>query len=144
MEIENTINGAGERPRPSAGEAKAASDDYGAAQAMQNALDLQLWDVRLAAILNTMEISRAHGEHRDWTAGDAERIRAMLDIVNRTVVRDGDAVVPDGFGALIRSPIATALIKAQQEKAARPYIPEGRARFGRPPEGNAPADMSTI
>jgi hypothetical protein len=81
-----------------------------AMSAVQAELDMQLWDIRLAAILNTMEISRRHGEHRDWTAENAAQIRAMLGIVNKTVMRNGDAVLPDGFGPLINSPVAATII----------------------------------
>ena len=65
--------------RVSADDAKrAADDDHGAATAIETELNLQLWDVRFAAVLNTMEIARAHGEHRDGQGPQVERVLADL------------------------------------------------------------------
>jgi hypothetical protein len=85
--------------------------------AVQRELDLRLWDMRLAAVLNTMEIARAHGEHRDWTSEHSSQIRAMMAIADDAVAGDGGAgVVPQGFGAPVRARLALTFIQAQARR----------------------------
>lgn len=87
--------------------------------ALRDDADMRLWDMRLAAVLNTMDIARAHGEHRDWTNEHARQIRQMLAIADSAVVGDENAIVPSGFGPVVRTQLALTFIKAQA-KAARP------------------------
>lgn len=87
-----------------------------AIKAVQDNLDQSLWDIRLAAILNTMEIARAQGQHKDWTADHAAQIRAMMAIADQTVAGGGQSVVPQGFGPPIRTQIAAAFARAEVAK----------------------------
>jgi hypothetical protein len=88
-----------------------------AAAAIQAELDLQLWDIRLAGVLNIMDIARSHGEHRDWTSEHAAQIRAMMAIADAAVVGSEGGVVPQGFGRPIRTQLASAFLKASAARA---------------------------
>ena len=88
------------------------------AHAIEIELNLRLWDVRLAAVLNTLEIARAHGAHEDWTSEHAAQIRAMMAIADQAVAGEG-GVVPQGFGAPVRTQMAAVVAKARAQ-AARP------------------------
>jgi hypothetical protein len=87
------------------------------AAAVQAELDLQLWDIRLAAVLNIMDIARSHGEHRDWTSEHAAQIRAMMAIADAAVAGGEGGVVPQGFGRPIRNQLTAAFLKANAARA---------------------------
>lgn len=101
--------------RPALIEAMADKPDV--TDAIQAELDLQLWDIRFAATLNYMEIAKAHGEHRDWTASHAAQIRALMKISDAAVC-DGEGEVPQGFGAPVRTQLAAAFMRARAKAAA--------------------------
>lgn len=92
---------------------KIVSEDNGAQAAIQRELDLGLWDVRLAAILNTLDIARSHGEHRDWTQDHAAQIRAMMAIADQVVAGGEGQLVPQGFGPPVRAAVSLAFIRAK-------------------------------
>jgi hypothetical protein len=81
--------------------------------AVQETLDLELWDIRLASILNTLEIARTHGEHRDWTSAHSAQIRQMMSITDAAVLGEGDGVVPQGFGKPVRAQLSAAFVRAK-------------------------------
>ena len=108
--MDNESNGNGADP-------VAASRRVDASEAGENAvaaeLDSALFDMRLAAVLNVMSMAMEHGERRDWTNEDARQIRNMLTIVNATVAANPNAVVPSGFGPVVRTHQAALIVKAQ-------------------------------
>ena len=94
--------------------------------AVQRELDQQLQDMRLAAVLNTLDVAKSHGEHRDWTSEHARQIRAMMAIADAAVLGDGAGVVPQGFGPPVRTQLALKVIQASEARAseARSQKPE--------------------
>jgi hypothetical protein len=78
--------------------------------AEQASLDLKLWDIRLAAILNTLSLAMEHGQHRDWTHDHARQIREILAIVDEAT-ENGIGAIPPGFGPIVRTSHAAALVK---------------------------------
>jgi hypothetical protein len=76
------------------------------------------WDIRLAAVLNVLDIAKDHGGHRDWTNKHAEQIREMMAIGEAVVGGDSSAVVPSGFGDPVRVQSA-AVGRLVEERAAR-------------------------
>jgi hypothetical protein len=79
--------------------------------AEQASLDLKLWDIRLAAILNTLSLAMEHGQHRDWTHDHARQIREMLAIVDDAADDGAVGAIPPGFGPVVRTAHAAALVK---------------------------------
>lgn len=96
---------------------QAVADAIRGAVDMRDDADLRLWDIRLAAALNSMDIARAHGEHQYWTAEHSRQIRAMMAIADEVVTGDANAIVPSGFGPPVRTALAEALIKAHARAA---------------------------
>jgi hypothetical protein len=86
--------------------------------AVRAEIDLRLWDIRLAAVLNFLDIARSHGEHRDWTSDHAAQIRAAMAIGDAAVAGEGPGIIPQGFGAPVRTALALTFIKAQAKSAA--------------------------
>lgn len=78
--------------------------------AEQASLDLKLWDIRLAAILNTLSLAMEHGQHRDFTHDHSRQIREMLAILDEAT-ENGVGAIPPGFGPVARTAHATALVK---------------------------------
>jgi hypothetical protein len=76
------------------------------------------WDIRLAAVLNVLDIAKDHGGHRDWTNKHAEQIREMMAIGEAVVGGDSSAVVPSGFGEPVRVQSA-AVTRLIEDRAAR-------------------------
>jgi hypothetical protein len=101
--------------------------DDGVAAAIQAEMNLGLWDLRLASVLNIMDIARAHGNHRDWTTEHAAQIRALMAIADEVVAGSDAGVVPQGFGAPVRTQMAAFVGRAT-----------ARAQASRSAEGDAP------
>lgn len=81
--------------------------------------DLRLWDMRLAAALNFLDIARAHGEHKDWTTDHSRQIRELMGIADAAVAGDGAGIIPQGFGPPMRTQFALTFIKAQAKTAGQ-------------------------
>lgn len=90
-------------------------------EAVASAVDMKAWDVRLAAILNALDIAREHGARKEWTSGDSRAIRNMIATLDASVTGEGAGVIPSGFGAAVRTKyvaeIAAAGKAAAKEKA---------------------------
>lgn len=106
------------------------------ADAVRAELDQGLWDIRLAAILNLMDIARAHGEQRDWTSTHAAQIRAMMTIADAAVVGDPSSIVPQGFGPPVRTQLGEAFLRARDKAKAAGAV------GGKPDETPAPPESA--
>lgn len=97
-----------------------------AQEAIAQAMDMQLWDIRLAGILNVIDTAKDHGGHRDWSADHARQIRELLQITDAVVVGNEEAVVPSGFGPLVRTEHTAKMLKTMA--AAQAAREDGRAK----------------
>ena len=61
------------RDRDPVAAARRVDVDSAVRSAVQAEIDLQLWDMRLAAILNTLAMSMEHAKQRDWTSDHVKR-----------------------------------------------------------------------
>jgi hypothetical protein len=81
-------------------------------------VDLQLWDMRLSAILNTIAMAMEHAKQRDWSQDHARQIREMMAITDKVASGDGLGVIPAGFGPVARTAQAAALVQIAAKIAA--------------------------
>lgn len=87
-------------------------------------IDLQLWDMRLSAVLNTIAMAMEHAKQRDWTQDHSRQVREMMSIADSIASGDGPANVPAGFGPIVRTAHAKALVKiAAGIGAPQPTMP---------------------
>ena len=96
--------------------------------AEQASLDLKLWDIRLAAILNTLSLAMEHGQHRDFTHDHSRQIREMLAIVDDAADDGAVGAIPPGFGPVVRTAHAAALVKIAARVNARAGEPSEIAK----------------
>jgi hypothetical protein len=95
--------------------------------AMQAEIDMQLWDMRLAAVLNTMAIAMYHGKIRDWTMEHSRQIRAMMAIVDETIVAGDSGTMPSGFGPVVRTAQAARIVNLAGKASALSLAEESGA-----------------
>lgn len=93
------------------------------AEALRVEHDWAIWRIRMAAVLNFVDIAKNQGGHRDWTDVHAKQIMDMMAIGNSVLVGDEAAIVPSGFGDPVRVQQSRALLEALEkiEKAGETF-----------------------
>jgi hypothetical protein len=107
-----------------------------AQKAMIESLAWQMFDLRLAAVLNMMDVARTQGDHRDWTDVHAAQIRHLMGVGDQIVAGDPSAIVPSGFGEPIRTKQTEALERAMALASGKMPAAKGLAA---PDEDREPA-----